>query len=76
MLSKGDDMKIGFLGLGNMGGPMALNVVKKAGMPVVVFDPRPDAMEKLTQAGAQAATSPRDVANQAEIVFEIGRAHV
>lgn len=62
-------MKIGFLGLGNMGGPMALNVVKKCGVPVIVFDPNPEAMAVLTKAGAQPATSPRDVADQAEIVF-------
>ena len=62
-------MKVGFLGLGNMGGPMALNVVKKAGIPVVVFDPNPTAMAVLTKAGALSATSPKQVADEAEIVF-------
>ena len=62
-------MKIGFLGLGNMGGPMALNVVKKSGLPVTVFDPNPAAMAVLTQAGARAAASPKAVADESEIVF-------
>ena len=62
-------MKIGFLGLGHMGGPMALNALKKAGVPVVVYDPNPAAMAILTEAGAIAATSAKDVGDQAEIVF-------
>ena len=62
-------MKIGFVGLGNMGAPMAINVVKKAGLPVIVFDPQPGAMSTLTKAGAEAASSPKQVADEAEIVF-------
>ena len=30
--------KVGFIGLGNMGGPMAMNLVKKGEMDLVVFD--------------------------------------
>ncbi|MGO2415751.1 MAG: NAD(P)-binding domain-containing protein, partial [Cobetia crustatorum] len=49
---------IGFIGLGNMGGPMALNLVK-AGHPVKVFDLVESAMTVLTEAGAKRAASPR-----------------
>lgn len=61
--------KIGFLGLGHMGGPMAINIAKKSKVPLVVYDPSPKAMAAVTAAGAQAAQSPKDVADQAEIVI-------
>jgi hypothetical protein len=53
-----------------MGGPMALNALKKAGVPVVVYDPNPAAMAILTEAGAIAATSAKDEGDQAEIVAD------
>lgn len=56
-------MKIGFIGLGNMGGPMALNLVK-AGHQLSVFDLVPASVQKLTEAGAQAFASPAEVAAQ------------
>ena len=43
--------KVGFVGLGNMGGPMALNLVK-AGFELVVHDINPDRLAPLTAAGA------------------------
>jgi 3-hydroxyisobutyrate dehydrogenase len=54
-------MHIGFLGLGNMGGPMALNLLK-AGHRVTVFDPSAQAVAPLVEAGATAAASPAAVA--------------
>ena len=57
-------MKIGFIGLGHMGRPMALNLVK-AGHTLVVFDPVAAAVQALQTAGAQAAGSAKDLA-QAE----------
>lgn len=54
-------MHIGFLGLGNMGGPMARNLLK-AGHTLTVFDPFPQAVAALVEAGANAAESPVDVA--------------
>lgn len=54
-------MHIGFLGLGNMGGPMARNLLK-AGHSLTVFDPFPQAVAALVEAGARAANSPADVA--------------
>jgi len=54
-------MKIGFIGLGIMGKPMAYNLLK-AGHQLVVFDIVKDRMDKLVAAGAVAATSPKNVA--------------
>ncbi|MBA1274042.1 3-hydroxyisobutyrate dehydrogenase [Stutzerimonas azotifigens] len=54
-------MFIGFLGLGNMGGPMALNLLK-AGHQLIVFDLSADAMARAVEAGASAADSPVAVA--------------
>ena len=54
-------MHIGFLGLGNMGGPMARNLLK-AGHNVSVFDPSAQAVAALVEAGATAAASPATVA--------------
>lgn len=56
-------MKIGFIGLGNMGGPMALNLLK-AGHKLAVFDLVAASVQKLTDAGAQAFNSPAEVAAQ------------
>ena len=41
---------VGFIGVGNMGNPMASNVLK-AGFPMIVYDRNPQAMENLLQAG-------------------------
>ena len=51
--------KIGFIGLGNMGGPMAANLVK-AGHAVTGFDVVPDAVTKFAAAGGVAAKDLRD----------------
>jgi 3-hydroxyisobutyrate dehydrogenase len=59
---------VGFIGVGNMGNPMASNVLK-AGFPMIVYDRNPQAMENLLQAGAQRAASAREVAAGAEIVL-------
>jgi 3-hydroxyisobutyrate dehydrogenase-like beta-hydroxyacid dehydrogenase len=52
---------VGFVGLGNMGGPMALNLVK-AGFELVVRDINPARLEPLVAAGAIVETSPEAVA--------------
>ena len=61
-------MEIGFIGLGNMGGPMSRRLVE-AGHQVTVFDTRKDAMEALTKIGATAARSVSDVADRVETVM-------
>jgi 3-hydroxyisobutyrate dehydrogenase-like beta-hydroxyacid dehydrogenase len=52
---------VGFIGLGNMGGPMALNLVK-AGFELIVHDINPVRLEPLVAAGAIVETSPEAVA--------------
>jgi 3-hydroxyisobutyrate dehydrogenase len=59
--------RIGFIGLGTMGRPMARNVLK-AGFPLTVHDVEPDAVAALTVLGAAAARSPREVAREADAV--------
>ncbi len=60
--------KLGFIGLGNMGKGMALNLAR-AGYPLTVHDIRPEPVQELVQAGAKAAASPREVAENSEIVI-------
>ena len=60
--------KIGFVGLGTMGGPMARNVLKK-GFPVKGFDLNPDALEKLAGAGGTTAGSPKKAAEGVDVLI-------
>jgi 3-hydroxyisobutyrate dehydrogenase-like beta-hydroxyacid dehydrogenase len=61
-------MDVGFIGLGHMGFPIARRLVH-AGHTVVAFDVRADLVENLVAAGGRAATSARDVADNAETVM-------
>ena len=61
-------MKIGFIGLCTMGGPMARNLIRK-GHALVVSDMQPAAVAALVEAGATRAASPREIAAQSEIVI-------
>jgi 3-hydroxyisobutyrate dehydrogenase len=61
-------MRIGFIGLGNMGGPMAANLVK-AGHAVTGFDMVPAALEKLKGAGGVPAPGAAAVVKSAELVI-------
>ena len=60
-------MRIGFIGLGNMGGPMAANLAK-AGHDVAAFDMSSSAVEKAVAAGVQARGSAAEAARGAEAV--------
>lgn len=60
--------KIGFIGLGIMGKPMAKNLMK-AGYSLVVYDMRPEAMEPLVADGAEAARSGKEVAARSDVVI-------
>jgi len=62
--------KIGFIGLGNMGGPMAINLVK-AGHEVRVFDLSPDAIATLVEAGATAVNAVEEVCENADFVVSM-----
>lgn len=59
---------IGFIGLGRMGGGMALNLAKRA-ESLHVFDPLPGAMAPLIQAGAVPCESPGGVAAHCDLIF-------
>jgi 3-hydroxyisobutyrate dehydrogenase-like beta-hydroxyacid dehydrogenase len=61
-------MDIGFIGLGNMGQPMARRLIE-AGHKLVVYDTRNDAVAPLIAMGAQVASSPADVADRVETVM-------
>lgn len=60
--------RIGFVGVGNMGGPMALNLLK-AGHAVKVFDLSQTAVENCVDAGAEAAASAADAASDVSVVI-------
>lgn len=60
-------MKVGFIGLGNMGAPMATNLVK-AGHTLTVFDLNQQAVRSLVGVGAEAAPSPRAAVSDVECV--------
>ncbi len=60
---------VGFIGLGKMGGAMALNLLTKAVPSLHVYDAVPAAMERLTQAGATACSSPADLAAKCDVIF-------
>jgi 3-hydroxyisobutyrate dehydrogenase-like beta-hydroxyacid dehydrogenase len=60
-------MRVGFIGLGNMGGPLA-GFVLKAGFSLVVHDLRREAASTLLEGGAVWADSPKDVAAQCEVI--------
>src|ERR1700761_1174965 len=61
-------MDIGFIGLGNMGFPMARRLIE-AKHQLFVFDQRKEVMDKLVALGAKATSSPKDVADHAETVM-------
>ena len=61
-------VRIGFIGLGNMGGPMAANLVK-AGHKVTGFDLNPAALEALEKAGGKAADSATGAAEGAQVII-------
>lgn len=63
-------MKVGFIGLGNMGGPMARNLIK-AGHELTVFDLSKVALDQLRMAGANIAQSPAELASAANVEMVI-----
>ena len=63
-------MKLGFVGLGIMGRPMALNLIK-GGFEVCVWARRAESMAPLLEAGAQAGASAADVAARCDVVFSM-----
>ena len=60
--------KIGFIGLGIMGKPMARNLME-AGYELTVYNRSREKVDELAQEGAEAADSPREVAEQSDVVI-------
>ena len=59
---------LGFIGLGVMGRPMAMNLLK-AGHSLMVYDIRPDAMHALEEAGATTGLSPDRIGQRCRLIF-------
>ncbi|MFA9490300.1 MAG: NAD(P)-dependent oxidoreductase [Anaerolineales bacterium] len=60
--------RVGYIGLGLMGKPMALNIFN-AGYPLTVHNRSRDAVDELVAAGVEAADSPKEVAEKSDYVF-------
>lgn len=65
-------MKYGFIGMGNMGMPMARSIAKNR-LPITVFDLNNEAVEEMTSLGAVAAGSCREVAEASDAIFSMVR---
>ena len=61
-------MKVGFIGVGNMGNPMAANL-QKAGHTLQVYDIKREAAQNLLDAGATWVNSPKEAATGVSTVF-------
>ncbi len=62
------DQYIGFIGTGNIGNPMARQLIR-GGHQLIVYDLRPEAIENLLELGAEPAASPSEVASRCSVVF-------
>jgi 2-hydroxy-3-oxopropionate reductase len=67
-VSTATSVSVGVIGLGLMGKPMALNLLK-AGFPVTVFNRSQPAIDEVAAAGARAAKSPAEVGEASDIVI-------
>ena len=63
-------MRVGFVGLGTMGGNAARNVLR-AGFELVVHDLRPDAVQRLVDDGATAAAGPADLLDRCDVALSM-----
>lgn len=61
-------VKIGFIGLGNMGIPMAAQLLK-AGYPVLVYNRNKSKEQELVNAGADKASSPIDIMKRSDVII-------
>lgn len=62
-------MKVGFIGVGAMGGPMSRNIVKGTNHEVTVFDLNAAAMDECVNAGAKRGKSVADIASSNEVIL-------
>lgn len=68
-------MKIGFLGLGVMGLPMAKNVVKKCGCPVLGYDVAEARLAEFKDFGGEVTSDPDDIYRTCDVVMQILPTH-
>ena len=66
----GAPRRVGMLGLGSMGGPIAANIARR-GYEVWGYDPRPEAVSAVAEAGVRAAASPAEVGRHSEVTLAI-----
>ncbi|MBI2166590.1 MAG: NAD(P)-dependent oxidoreductase [Chloroflexi bacterium] len=62
--------RVGFIGLGIMGRPMAINLLR-AGFPLTVWNRTPTKTQALVSEGASAASSPRELAERSTVIITI-----
>jgi 3-hydroxyisobutyrate dehydrogenase-like beta-hydroxyacid dehydrogenase len=62
-------MKVGFVGTGNMGGPMCRNIIRNTDHQVTVFDINPAAMEPNLALGATAGESVAELSAYSDVIF-------
>lgn len=60
---------VGFVGLGKMGGAMALNLLQKSEPRLYVYDANPVAMKRLIDHGAQACSNPAELASKCDLIL-------
>jgi len=63
-----NELVVGFIGLGNMGLPMAENIIR-AGYPLIVWNRTIQRTKSLVNMGAQVATSPSELTRRSSIIF-------
>lgn len=65
-----EKIKVGIIGLGQMGSPVAGRLLCE-GVPLVVYDINPEAVQRIVDKGAAVASSPADVARQCNILLTV-----
>jgi 3-hydroxyisobutyrate dehydrogenase-like beta-hydroxyacid dehydrogenase len=68
-------MRLGFIGIGNMGKPMAVNLLK-ANHQLAIYDLNPKPLEELAKMGAVVKVKPSEIPPEAEVIFLSLPSHV
>ena len=66
--------RIGFIGLGSMGKPMATNILK-AGFPLTIYDIRKEPLAEMEKLGAKVANSAKEVGKESDTVVVMARTY-
>ena len=61
-------LRVGFIGLGLMGNPMAKNILKK-GFPLSVYNRSPKRLEEFKKMGVLMELSPKDLADSVDVII-------